>query len=92
MKKGLIDIVRYYSTGAGLIYLISLIGNSDTDSLALYHYAIILMYFLSVYWLLITMRNYFIRNKKTNYRKTVILGNAIIIGAFTFWMYLLVSK
>jgi len=93
MKKGLIDILRYYSTGIGVIYIIYVIfGDSGVDELSPYHYTIITMYFWCLFWMLSSIRSYFIKNKKNSYQKTVIIGNFIIIFGFTLWMYLLISK
>jgi hypothetical protein len=93
MKKGLIDLARYYSTGIGLIYLIYVIlGKGKPNALAPYHYAIIIMYFISVIWLTVTINSFLIKRKRTSYLKTVIAINAAIIVGFTLWMYLLISN
>ena len=93
MKKGLIDLLRYYSTGIGLIYLIYVIlGKGKPNTLAPYHYGIIIMYFISIIWLTVTINSFLIKRKRTSYLKTVIVTNAAIIIGFTLWMYLLMSN
>ena len=90
MKKGLIDLLRYYSTGIGLIYIIYVIfGHSYVHAPAPYHFAIIVMYFITVTWLIITINSFFLKNRKTIYNKIVLLINAIILFNFTLWMYLI---
>lgn len=87
MKKGFIDIIKYYSTGIGLIYIIYVVfGDSETDAMAPYHYAIIGMYFCCVFWLFSSFRNYFLKGKKTAYQKVVLFLNLTIIVWFTFWV------
>lgn len=93
MKKGLIDLLRYYSTGIGLIYIIYVVfGSSTASSLAAYHYGIIIMYFVTIIWLTVTINSFLIKRKRTAYLKTVISINFIIVFGFTLWMYLLISK
>ena len=93
MKKGLIDLLRYYSTGIGLIYLIYVIlGKGKPNTLSPYHYTIIIMYFISIIWLTVTINSFLIKRKRTSYLKTVIAINSAIIVGFTLWMYLLISN
>jgi hypothetical protein len=93
MKKGLIDLLRYYSTGIGLIYLIYVIlGKGKPNALAPYHYGIIIMYFTSVIWLTVTVNSFLVKRKRNSYLKTVIPINFVIIFGFTLWMYLLISN
>ena len=90
MKKGLIDIVRFYATGIGLIYLIYVIfGNSTTNVFSAYHYGIIILYFSSFIWLIISLNKYFFKQKKSAYNKVTLLVNAIILFNFTLWMYII---
>lgn len=93
MKKGLIDLLRYYSTGIGLIYLIYVIfGHSYIHAPAPYHFTIIIMYFTTLIWLIVTMNSFFIKKRKNDYLKTVIAINSAVIVGFTLWMYLLTSN
>jgi hypothetical protein len=87
MKKGIIEIFRYYSSGIGLIYIIYLLfGHSNVQTFSPYHYAIILMYFSCIIWLLYTVLNFFLKNKKTTYHKTLIFLNLSIVFYFTLWV------
>jgi hypothetical protein len=90
MKKGIIDCVRFYSTGIGLIYLIYVIfGQSKNQALAPFHVAIIILYFCSIFWMLSSIYGYFTKNLKTSHQKTLILLNFFVIFSFTLWMYTL---
>jgi len=87
MKKGIIDIIRFYATGIGLTYLIYMIfGHSNIHDFSPYHYAILIMYFSCIIWLFYNVYNYFSKNKKTAYNKTLIFLNLSIIFYFTFWV------
>jgi len=87
MKKGIIDIIRYYATGIGLIYIIyMLFGHSNTQRFSPYHYGILLMYFSCIVWLFYNVYNYISKNKKTAYYKTLIFLNLSFIFYFTFWV------
>lgn len=90
MKKGLIDIARFYSTGIGLIYLIYVVfGNSTNSAFSVYHYGIVILYFSSFIWLLISFKKFFLKQQKTNYNKIALLINAFILFNFTLWMYVI---
>ena len=90
MKKGLIDIARFYSTGIGLIYLIYVVfGNSTNSAFSVYHYGIVVLYFSSFIWLIISFNRYFLKQHKSAYNKITLLINAIILFNFTLWMYII---
>ena len=93
MKKGFIEIFRYYSSGIGLIYIVYLLfGHSDNNTLSPYHYAILLFYFGNIIWLFSALNTYFLKGKKTTQLRTKMLLVFSTLFCFTLWMYFLTQK